>query len=212
MKTLYYSRGACSFAVHIVLEELGEQFEAKRLDATKGENRTDAYLKLHPRGHVPVYIEDEFVLTEAAAILVHLADTHPASKLIPAPGTRERAKVHEWCGFLASAVHIALRQIIRPERLTREDQSHPGVQSSGHEALGRFFKEIEGKLIGPWALGEQFTIVDPYLTFFHRMGHRVGHDMSQYPRWVKHAEAMLARPAVQRTMEREEITLTGLKK
>ena len=69
---LYYSRGACSWAPHIVLEELGVPFEARRIDATKGENRTPEYLKLHPRAHVPVLVEGDFVLTECAAILVHV--------------------------------------------------------------------------------------------------------------------------------------------
>ena len=115
---LYYSRGACSWAPHIVLEELGKPFEVRRVDATKGENRTPEYLKLHPRAHVPVLVDGDFVLTEAAAILVHLADTHPEKKLIPPPGTRARARVHEWCGFLASAVHPAFRNTLRPERQT----------------------------------------------------------------------------------------------
>ncbi|MET0191852.1 MAG: glutathione S-transferase, partial [Hyphomicrobiaceae bacterium] len=48
MLTLYYAPGACSLAAHIVLEEGGEKYETQRLDLSKGEQRTEAYLKIHP--------------------------------------------------------------------------------------------------------------------------------------------------------------------
>ena len=53
MLTLYYAPGACSLAAHIVLEEGGETYEAQRIDLSKGEQRTEAYLKIHPLGRVP---------------------------------------------------------------------------------------------------------------------------------------------------------------
>ncbi len=53
MLTLYYAPGACSLAAHIVLEESGEKYEAKKVDLAGGEQRTDAYLKIHPLGRVP---------------------------------------------------------------------------------------------------------------------------------------------------------------
>ena len=53
MLTLYYAPGACSLAAHIVLEEGGEKYETQRVDLAKGEQRTEAYLKIHPQGRVP---------------------------------------------------------------------------------------------------------------------------------------------------------------
>ncbi|MGC2220675.1 MAG: hypothetical protein WA645_23885 [Pseudolabrys sp.] len=54
MLALYYSPGACSMASHIVLEESGEKYEAKKVDLAGGEQRTEAYLKINPLGRVPV--------------------------------------------------------------------------------------------------------------------------------------------------------------
>lgn len=207
---LYYSRGACSWAPHLVLEEIGEPFEARRIDATKGENRTPEYLKLHPRAHVPVLVQGDFVLTEAAAIMVHLADTHPKAKLIPAPGTKDRARVHEWCGFLSSAVHVAFRHLFRPERASEDPAAHAGIKALGRASLEKFYAEIDGRLVGPWALGADYSIVDPYLLVMNRWGHRVQLDMTRFPKWAAHAAAVAARPAAQRSMTTEEITPTGL--
>ena len=54
MLGLYYAANACSMAAHIVLEESGEKYEPIRIDLTKGEQRSEAYLKLNPLGRVRI--------------------------------------------------------------------------------------------------------------------------------------------------------------
>ena len=53
MLTLYYTPGACSMAAHIVLEESGDEYEARKVDLAGGEQRTEAYLKINPLGRSP---------------------------------------------------------------------------------------------------------------------------------------------------------------
>ena len=53
MLTLYFTPGACSMAAHIVLEESGEPYEPQPVDLAKGEQRSEAYLKINPQGRVP---------------------------------------------------------------------------------------------------------------------------------------------------------------
>jgi glutathione S-transferase len=57
--TLFYAPGACSMAAHIVLEESGEKYEGQRMDLGKGEQNTDAYLKINPHGRVPALRLDD---------------------------------------------------------------------------------------------------------------------------------------------------------
>ena len=49
MYTLYYAPGACSMAVHIVLEELGVDYKTHKLDMGKGEHKAPEYLKINPK-------------------------------------------------------------------------------------------------------------------------------------------------------------------
>ena len=73
MLGLYYTPGACSMAAHIVLEESGEKYEPIRLDLAKGEQRSEAYLKLNPLGRAPVLrLDDGTALAENTAILPYL--------------------------------------------------------------------------------------------------------------------------------------------
>ena len=73
MLTLYYTPGACSIAAHIVLEESGEKYEAKKVDLAGGEQRTEAYLKISPLARVPALLLDNGEpLAENTAILPFL--------------------------------------------------------------------------------------------------------------------------------------------
>jgi len=91
MLTLYYTPGACSMAAHIVLEESGEEYEAKKVDLAGGEQRTEAYLKINPLGRVPALLLDNGEpLAENTAILPFLGkrfDLWPEDAVAEAKGT-----------------------------------------------------------------------------------------------------------------------------
>src|SRR5690349_7909 len=73
MLTLYYAPGACSMAAHIVLEESGEKYTPQRVDLANGEQKTEAYLKIHPLGRVPALrLDSGEPLSENTAILPYL--------------------------------------------------------------------------------------------------------------------------------------------
>lgn len=53
MFTLFFSPGSCSRASHIVLEESGLPYKAHRVNFAEGEQRSEAFLKINPKGRVP---------------------------------------------------------------------------------------------------------------------------------------------------------------
>ena len=110
MLTLYYAPGACSLAAHIVLEEGGETYEAQRIDLSKGEQRTEAYLKIHPLGRVPALkLDDGSPLAENTAILPYLGKRFG---LWPKDALAE-TRAHSLIGFFAATVHPAHAHIAR---------------------------------------------------------------------------------------------------
>lgn len=69
MLTLYYAPGSSSMASHLVLEETGAEFETRFVNEDAGEHRTEAYLRVNPRGKVPALrLADGRMLVENVAI------------------------------------------------------------------------------------------------------------------------------------------------
>lgn len=100
MYELFYKTGACSLAVHVLLNEIGADYKLSPYDTNEPNSKL---LKVNPRGQVPTLVVGDDVITEGAAILSWLADTHK-SPLLPAEGI-ERAKALQWLAFFNSSVH-----------------------------------------------------------------------------------------------------------
>jgi glutathione S-transferase len=210
---LFHSPGACSLAPHVVLEELGVAYEPIRVTIAEGANRKPEYLAINPRGRVPaLWIADEQgerILTEAMAIMVYLTHRHPQPQLLPTD-TEGYARALEWMGWLGSTMHQAgVRTVFRPERFTTDAAGAPGIAAQGREAIRSGYADIEARLRGTaFAMGERFTAVDAYLLVFYRWGNRCGLSMrSDFPEYARVMDAVRARPAVQRVVEREGVQI-----
>lgn len=206
---LYYSPGSCSLAVHIVLEEIGKPFELKRISTDSGDAKQPEFRRLNPKGRVPVLLEKDKALTEAPAILMHLANCHPETGVSPV-GDEELFRTLEWFNWLSGTVHsVAVRQIWRPEYFTTDPDAYGSVIAQGKRHLAEAHQQIEARLqSGAWGLGSRYTVLDPYLLVFFRWGNRMRMPMSeQYPVWADHAERMIARDAVHRALATEGISV-----
>lgn len=209
---LYFWPGACSIATHIVLEETGLPFEAIKVDFSYGEQRGAKYLAINPRGRVPALATPWGVLTENLAILRYLAvhESAKGDKMWPSNRSDE-ARCLEWCSWLASTVHVAYAHISRAERYADSVDGRAEVVRKGAESCRPLWQEIEERLRDCcWAVGENYSIVDPYLQAFWNWGRgaRLGYDMPRdFPHWTAQARRLAERPATRRAFEREGLSL-----
>jgi glutathione S-transferase len=210
MIALYYSPGACSLAPHVVLEELGIEFEPRRVALAEGEHLKPDYLAVNPRARVPALETEGEVYTEAPALLIYLAGLDSGSGLLPPAGTGARARCLEWLGWLSSTHHIAYAAFWRPRRFLPEGVPTEPLVAEGRRNIERGNAEIEQRIGPGWILGDDYSVADAYLLPFYRWGYRIGIDMrAECPKWSAWAERMLERPAVRRAVEREGISLYG---
>ena len=207
---LYHAPGACSLAPHIALEETGIAFEPVRIDFATTEQRSPTYLAINPKGRVPALVDDALVVTENPAILRYIAAQAPNAGLWPTD-LRDEAHCTEWLAWCSSTVHPAFAHIARAERYATSDEAKAEVQAKGRESCRDLWGQIEARLAhGAWAIGERYSVVDPYLLVFWNWGRgpRLGYDMAAaFPNWTAHARRMAERPAVQRVLAREGIAL-----
>lgn len=208
--TLFFSPRACSLACHIALEESGLPFTARMVRIRKGEHSKEDYLRINPWGKIPAMLVGRDVLTEAHAILSYIGDIAPAEKkLLPRDEPFMRARAHEWMNFLAASVHIAFRPLFRPHYLLGEESLHPKLREVGVPTYRKTLLEVESRLSGRfWALGDDYSVVDPYLFVFYMWSQRedVAEHSPPLPVWKDLWERLYERDATQRALATEGIT------
>ncbi|NHO17057.1 glutathione S-transferase family protein [Acetobacter peroxydans] len=205
MTKLYYSPGACSLAGHILLEELGRPYELKLTPVGDEGTGSEEFLKINPRGRVPVLIDGAEIITESPAILFYLSSSFSDGTFWP-KSVLEQARCWEWFNWLSSNVHaVAYGQVWRPGRFIDDERQWNNVISKGKNNLHEFSDVIENNISGKtWCVGESYSCVDPYLFVFYSWGKAIGLDMeSSFPAWSRHAARMLERLAVQNALRQE---------
>ncbi len=164
MLKLYYATGTCALASHIALEEAGATYTTNRLDFKANQQQSPDYLKINAKGRVPALVTDKGVITETPAILAFIAQSFPQAKLAPFDDPFAFAQVQSINSYLCSTVHVAHAHKGRGYRWATEETSFADMKRKIPETMAACFALIErGLLKGPWVMGEQYTICDPYL-------------------------------------------------
>jgi glutathione S-transferase len=207
MMKLCYAPGSCATVSHLALEEAGAQYELRRIDLGKGEQRTEAYLKINPNGRVPALIlDDGRVLIENIGIVTYLAGLHPDAQLIPFDQFGE-ARCYSIMSLFASSVHVAWAHNARPERYTTDASAAPNLREVGRKSFFNYLQLIDGWLEGrPWLL-DQYSVCDPYALVFYGWGLRGELPVGELKSYTAHKDRMLQRSAVRKVLEREESVL-----
>lgn len=206
MLRLHYSPSDASLAPHVLLHELGVPFELALVDRSLQAQKSPAYLKLNPNGLIPVLQDGPLVVYETAAILLHLADTHPAAGLIPPLASAERAHAYQWVLWLADTLHATLVPFFYAERWADDAAAVAQVRANAERRAGAHLDLLEAELArhgGPWLLGEVYSLVDPYLWMLGAWTRRFAQPARTRPRLGALLARMQARPAVQRALQAE---------
>ena len=196
---LYFSPGACSLSPHIVLREAGLAFDLEQVDVRAKKTAAGGdFFQVNPKGQVPtLLLDDGDILTEGPAIVQYIADKAPASKLAPAPGTKERYHLVEWLNFITSELHKNFSPLYRPT--TPED-----YKPIARENLAGRFSYVDKKLAGrSFLLGDTFTVADAYLFVMTNWANSLHVDLTSWSNVGAFRERVLARPKVQEAMKTE---------
>jgi GST-like protein len=106
--TLYGSRGSGSAAVEIALARCGVPFRIVRASSWEPDSALGELAKVNPLRQVPTLVlPGGTVLSESAAILIHLGLAHRAAELLPRDAVA-RAKAIRGLVFIAANCYSAL--------------------------------------------------------------------------------------------------------
>ena len=207
MYTLYYSPGAASLVVHWLLIETGARHELHRLDLQAGEHKRPEYLALNPNGVVPTLLVHGEPLTEAAALVLYLADAHPSFGLAPEPGTSDRGRYYQWLLYLANTLQPAFRTWFYPAEAAGE-ANVDAARAMARQRIEACWDRIEVHLAkrGPYLLGAAAGAADFHLTMLMRWSRNMPRPATHWPQLEALAQRMKARPSFRTLYEREGLT------
>jgi glutathione S-transferase len=209
MYGLHYYPANANAAPHMLLEEIGAQYDLLLVDRAVNGQKSKEYLKINPMGRIPTLVDRDLVLFEAAAIVLHLVDAHPDAGLAPKVGTPERAKFYQWLTFLTNSLQEELMIYQYPDRLTGDDAAATAIVKRGAEARASAFLDVIDdhlKANGPLFLGNKLSAVDFYLVMLSRWARPMGKPPRSRASIAKLLDKVTALPSVRRAYEREGIT------
>jgi glutathione S-transferase len=211
MIQLHHYPSTAAMVPHILLEDIGVPYERVFVDRMANAHKAADYLRLNPNGLLPVLVEGDLVLYETAAIALHLCDTQPQAKLVPALGTNDRAQFYKWLMWLTNTLQASLIVYFYPDRWVDAGNTEGAaeVKRHAHEKVVGLLGQLEEQLAshaGPWFLGEQYTALDAYVFTLCRWTRNFPSGKArELPRLGAYLQRMLERPAVQRVLANEQL-------
>jgi len=197
---LYYKPGACPLATHIILKEIGKDFEIESVDTDKQVTGSGAdFTKINPKGYVPVLqLDNGEYLTEGAAILQFLADQNPASELAPKNGTLQRARLQEHLNYISGELHKAFGPFFSS---TSSDEEKQKAKINVENKLNYFESILSGEQ--KYLLGDKFSIADASFFVISSWALPTGIGLSKWPKIAAFSKRVANRASVQSAMRVE---------
>jgi glutathione S-transferase len=195
---LYYSPVACSQAPHILLHEIGLDHDAKRVDLRAKTLEDDSdYLEVNPKGAVPaLQLDSGEVLTENAVILQFLGDRASWPEVLPPLGDFRRYRVLELVNFITTELHKRFSFLFNRE-------ASDEVKQFITRDLSKKLDWIDERLgAGPFLMGEDLTLPDPYLFVITGWTEKLM-GLDSWPNLRAFRERMLERPSVRHVLRFE---------
>jgi len=160
--TLYGRPDSASFVIAVALEEIGVPFEFVSIG--REAEAIAQYSLINPTGKVPALrLPNGTVLFESAAILIHLALTHPAARLAPNLDENDHSLFLQWIVYLAANPYQSILRIYYPARYsTRGETDASLIRQQAVIELESQLRFLSNRL-DPYLLGPRYSILDAYL-------------------------------------------------
>ena len=162
MYTLHWCADSGAFAPHAVLSEVGARFELIEVDLASDEHYSPEFLAVNPRAQVPVLtLPDGTLMTESVAMMLHLADCHPETGLLPDMRDTQRAIVYRWLLFAAVNIYETGCRIGDTHHYSDNKSDYEGIRARALGDLDKHWDMIASALgDGPFLLGQRYSVAD----------------------------------------------------
>jgi len=124
---------------------------------------------VNPVAQIPTLVlPDGAVMTESAAITLHLADVTGSDALVPAPGDGARPQFLRWLVFMVANIYPTFTYADDPARFVADKAARSAFRKSVDNYERGLWAMVDQAASAPWFLGERFSALDIYVTAMSR--------------------------------------------
>ena len=198
MITLHHLNFSRSTRVIWLLEELGLDYDLVKHERDQNFRAPPSLAEVHPLGKAPVLVDGDLVLAESGTILRYLEMKYGDGRLVPAPGTPDRALHEEWLDYVESSAGLSVM-------LTAIGGMTGGLQGflAGFTTseLARTLEYISDRVAGrDFLMGERLTLADIQMSYLLEMLRRTG-QLGEYPLVAAYLDRLEQTAGLKRAIE-----------
>lgn len=173
--TIFGAAGSGSVPVEAAMTLIGLDYEVVEGATWEHDPQVlDRVRQVNPLVQIPaVVLPDGEILTESAAILIWLADSHPETKLGPAVGDPLRGRFLRWMTFIPAAIYSLFWVRDEPSRLGGPDTAvQDRIKAATAERIADCWRMMDSQIApaGDYLLGDEVSMLDLYVTVVSRWG------------------------------------------
>ena len=156
------------FRIYWILKEYNLAYKSHKIGSRTGQTKTKEYLKMNPKGKIPILKHNKNIITESLAAVFYITYnfTKPKDFFIPKTAF-EKAKLDEWCAFslmeLDCLVIYTLRRHESPQNfgLSNLYGDAPNAVSAARNHFNKMIKACEKSVPkDKWLFGEKPSVAD----------------------------------------------------
>ncbi len=169
--TVFSAVGSGSVTVEAALLLLDLPYDVVDAPAWERDPQVQATIaRVNPMRQIPALVlPDGEVMTESAAILTWLADSHPQSGLAPGVDDPKRPAFLRWMSFISASIysHYWLRD--DPGRLAKTPEAQDYLLRRSTQRIADCWAMMDAQVSpGRYILGDTLTVLDLYVTVVSR--------------------------------------------
>jgi glutathione S-transferase len=203
---LYAHKNSYAMTTHLLLEELGADYDVSWFNVHKPDEFPDDFLRLNPNARVPVLITPDGPVYESAATMMYLSEQHD-NRFMPVVGDPQRGTALQWLFYLMSTFQPEVLIQFNVERYFPGDAAmQQALKSASLRELEILWRIIDDALDpGPYFLGEDYGLSDMLFLMQAIWVENQPADLSRFPACRRMMQTAFTRPAVQRVMKIHQI-------
>lgn len=196
----YYHPTPNSSKVALFLEENELQYLIKPIDILRGDQHSPEFVALNPNRKLPVIVDEDIVIFDSTAILLHLAQK--TGRFLGGSNFPIRTELIQWLMFISSGIGPFTGQAIHFKYYAPAGQGYADHRYS-FEAE-RHWTIINERLKNRrYLVDDEYSIADMSLWgWCHGLQYLIGEDVwKRFPEVGRHFSEINARPAAQRASQ-----------